>query len=328
MNRKIRLASAIAVLLLVALMAAGCAMGSGGSKDRLPPSSDHSAGDPGDMWGVPEDGRPGIKPDEPLPLPLPPGQIERKFIQNGQLALRSSDLQATYRSLEDLTLRLGGRVVSYEQLSSGDRDWITMQVAVPFGKLDEFLSHTAEKVTKVENKTVSSEEVTEAYYDTRTRIKSTEDLIAHYRSMLSKAETIEDTLMVQYRIDELTVELESLKGRMQLLDSLTRESRIDITIRMETDPTITQPEVTWETLKWSDVGYLMKSGIQKVGIGIVLGFQYFLVFLVYAAPLLVLAVVIILIIWLVRRKKRKRAAQKAMLPQAPPSPPDLPEAQA
>ncbi|HPX93902.1 MAG TPA: DUF4349 domain-containing protein [Bacillota bacterium] len=308
MKKRIRLIVLVTALLLVALIGFGCAAGQG-AKDTAP--REPESWRPGDEWG--EDGEyPGILPDEPpLPLPLPPGKIERKFIQNGELALRSSDLKKTYESLVKLTRELGGRVVSYEQLTSGDVAWITMQVAVPFGKLPEFMEHTAENVTKVENKTVTSEEVTEAYYDTKTRIQSTEELIAHYRTMLVKAETIEDTLMVQSRIDELTLELESLKGRLQRLDSLTRESRIDITIRMETDPTITKPEVTWKTLKWSDVGFLMKNAVQRVGIGIVLALQYLLVILVYAAPFILLAALVLLIIWLVRRRRKKRRAKKA-----------------
>lgn len=316
MKNRIRIAVLATAFLLIALIGTGCAMGL--PKDSAP----QAPGDwnPGIEWGEDDYERGEAAPD--LPQTLPPGEVERKFIQNGELALRSSDLDKTYDSLASLTLQLGGRVVSYQQETSGDVKWISMQVAVPFGKLSEFMGHTATNVTKVENKRVTSEEVTESYYDTRTRIQSTEELIAHYRSMLTKAETIEDTLMVQTRIDELTISLESLKGRMQLLDSLTRESVISITIRMETDPTITRPEVTWATLKWSDVGFLMKSAIQRVGIGIVLAIQYFLVFLVYAAPFLILLALVLLIVWLVRRRRKKRGITKtAKKPPADPNPP-------
>ncbi|NLZ99510.1 MAG: hypothetical protein GX924_00515, partial [Clostridiaceae bacterium] len=94
-------------------------------------------------------------------------------------------------------------------------------------------------------------------------------------------------------------------------DYLTKESQIDITIRMDSDPTVTKPDVTLTTMKWSDVGYLMKNALKKVGIGIALGFQYFLIFLVYAAPVVILILLIILIVFLVRRRKRKKRAIKA-----------------
>ena len=294
-------------VLLALLMALSLAMTVACAANYSPPMDKGETGwDYGDQDGsLDTPSAPGILPDQGDKV-----QLERKFIQDGILNLRSSDINKTYDSLIDLTQRLGGRLVSYEEQSQDDRQWINMRVALPFGKLNEFMEATADHVTKVETKTVTSEEVTESYYDTKTRIQSNEDLIAHYRSMLTKADTIEDTLLVQGRIDDLTVELESLKGRMKVLESLTQESRVDISIRMETDPTITKPEVTWKTLKWSDVVYLMKNAIQKVGIGIVLFVQYFLVFLVYASPVILLAALIILLIVLCRRRKRKRLARK------------------
>lgn len=302
-NKK-RLLILVLTLMLAGILAMTAACAS--SYAPLPPSKEDAGWDYGEE---------SLRPQPPAdirPGESTGGPVERKFIQNGTLILRSSDIQKTYESLVSLAQSLGGRVVAYQQLTDGDIKWISLQVAVPFGRLDDFMEAGAREVTKIESKSVSSEEVTEAYYDVKTRIGSTEDLIAHYRTLLARAETIEDTLMVQTRIDDLTLELESLKGRLQVLDSLTMESRIDITIRMETDPTITKPEVTWKTLKWSDVGFLMKSGIQKVGIAIVLAFQYFLVFLVYASPLILLAVLIIILILILRRRKRKKMARKAL----------------
>ncbi len=249
---------------------------------------------------------------EQTPSPLP-GSFERKFVENGFLELRSLDVDQTFKALSDLASSLGGRVVSYEQSVGDTFKTITMRIAVPYGKLTDFMEHAGDSSTKIESQSVKSDEVTEDYYDTKLRIESTEKLIEHYRNLLTKAETIEETLQVQYRIDELTVELESAKGHLRLLDYLTQESHISVTIRMEQDPTVAKPDVSLKTMKWSDVGYLMKNGIQKVGIGIALGFQYFLIFLVYAAPVIAFILLVLLIVWLVRRKKRKKRAALAAL---------------
>jgi len=74
---------------------------------------------------------------------------------------------------------------------------------------------------------------------------------------------------------------------------------------MEEDPTVAKPDVTLKTMKWSDVGLLMKNGIKKMGIGIALGFQYFLIFLVYASPVFVFIALVILIVWLVRPQEEE-----------------------
>lgn len=307
MKKITRLTLGAVLLLLILSLVVGC---SAGMKNVAPE-------EPGLNWGYGDRIEDGSMWDQGGESAIPPtdstgafddAAVERKFIQDGILVLRSSDIDRTYESLTAITRSLGGRVASYKLESSGDIRWITMQIALPYGQLSEFMDREADQVTKVETKSVSSQEVTESYYDTKTRIESTENLISHYRTLLAKAENIEETLQVQSRIDDLTRELESLKGRLQLLEGLTSESRVEITIRMETDSTITKPEVTWKTLKWSDVGYLMKSAVQKVGIGIVLGVQYFLVALVYILPVLVLALIITVIVVVRRRKKRKRLA--------------------
>lgn len=247
---------------------------------------------------------------EPSVSPTP-GPVERKFVENGRLELRSLDVDKTFNALSNLATSLGGRVVSYEQNVGETFKTISMQVAVPYGKLTDFMEHAGETSTKIEAQSVTSDEVTEEYYDTKVRIESTENLIEHYRSLLKNATTIEETLQVQSRIDELTVELESLKGRFRLLEYLTEESHISITIRMEQDPTVAKPDVSLKTLKWSDVGYLMKTGLQRVGIVIALGFQYLLIFLVYASPLFVLAFIALLIVKLVHRRNKKRKMKAA-----------------
>ena len=307
--RKHHIRLAIAIFLLIgSMLFVGCSAikSDVGSNERF------------DDWEAPGDANYGkdfdnVVPDiekEPNVSPLP-GVYERKFIENGYLTLRSVDVDKTFKSLSDLAASLGGRVVSYEQNVGETFTTITMQVAVPYGKLTDFMEHAGESATKIELQSVTSAEVTEDYYDTKLRIESTEKLIEHYRTLLKNATTIEETLQVQYRIDELTVELESAKGRLRLLDYLTMESHISITIRMEEDPTVAKPDVTLKTMKWSDVGYLMKNGIKKMGIGIALGFQYFLIFLVYASPVFVFIALVLLIVWLVRRRKRKKRAALA-----------------
>ncbi len=302
----------LAILLLIgSMLFVGCSAKSSYPTSPDAPGSEQAwdLGDAGygkDFDNAREDEMPGAPTVSPIP-----GAVQRKFIENGNLELRSVDVDKTFKALSELAASLGGRVVSYEQFVGETFKTITMQVAVPYGRLTDFMEHAGETSTKIEVQSVTSQEVTEEFYDTKTRIESTEKLIEHYRTILKEATTIEETLQVQSRIDELTVELESLKGRFRVLDYLTQESHISITIRMEQDPAVAKPEVTLKTMKWSDVGFLMKNAITKVGIGIALGFQYFLIFLVYASPVVVFILLVLFIVWIVRRRKRKKRAALA-----------------
>jgi hypothetical protein len=304
----------LALILTMAVVGCAASRNQASKVESLPPSFDEGFGsdryDGMDM-DVKEPGDAMLNNDKPQDMA--PNIVERKYIEHGTLSLRSADVDKTYKVLSDLASSLGGRIISYEKSVSNDQTFsvITMKVAVPFGKLNAFMEHAGQSATKIEMQAVTSEEVTETYYDTAVRIESIEKQIEHYRKLLEKAVTIEETMQVQIQIDYLTMELERFKGQLKLLDYLTKESQIDITIRMDSDPTVTKPDVTLKTLKWSDVGYLMKNALKKVGIGIALGFQYFLVALVYAAPVIILILLIILIVFLVRRRKRKKRAIKA-----------------
>lgn len=315
-HRRCRWIAGILLALMLIMAIVGCAASKKEqSSNAVPPSSfdeDFSGNRFDDMnMDTREPGDAMLNNDQPQKKE--PASVERKYIEQGTLSLRSADVDRTYKALSDLASSLGGRIISYEKSVSDDQTYsvITMKVAVPFGKLNAFMEHAGQSATKIESQAVTSEEVTETYYDTEVRIKSLENQIEHYRTLLKKAETIDETMQVQMQIDYLTTELESFKGRLKLLDYLTKESEIDITIRMDEDPTVTKPDVTLTTMKWSDVGYLMKNALKKVGIGIALGFQYFLVALVYAAPVVILILIIILIVFLVRRRKRKKRAIKA-----------------
>lgn len=309
-RRKYRWIAVILLVLMLVMAIVGCAASKKEQSSNAVPHSLYDEGFGGERFDDMDVRKPGdamLNNDQPQKKE--PGDFERKYIEQGTLSLRSADIDRTYTALSDLASSLGGRIISYQKSVSEDQIYsvITMKVAVPFGKLNAFMEHAGQSATKIETQAVTSEEVTESYYDTKVRIESIEKQIEHYRKLLEKAETIEDTMRVQMQIDYLTTELESFKGHLKLLDYLTKESQIDITIRMDADPTVTKPDVTLTTMKWSDVGYLMKNALKKVGIGIALGFQYFLVALVYAAPVIILILLIILIVFLVRRRKKKRA---------------------
>ena len=312
-RHRYRWIAGILLVLMLVMAVVGCAASKKEqTSNAVPPASfdDGYSGERFDDMYAREPGDAMLNNDQPKKNEH--GDFERKYIEQGTLSLRSADIDKTYKALSDLASSLGGRIISYQKSVSEDLAYsvITMKVAVPFGKLNAFMEHAGQSATKIETQAVTSEEVTESYYDTKVRIESIEKQIEHYRKLLEKAETIEDTMRVQMQIDYLTTDLESFKGHLKLLDYLTKESQIDITIRMDSDPTVTKPDVTLTTMKWSDVGYLMKNALKKVGIGIALGFQYFLIFLVYAAPVVILILLIILIVFLVRRRKRKKRAIK------------------
>jgi len=114
-----------------------------------------------------------------------------------------------------------------------------------------------------------------------------------------------------------------MKGMLRLWDSMLAESTVDLEIRQVDDPVQIKKEITWSALSWSDMAYLMRSGLTRISNGFVTVLQWLLIALVAASPLLVV-VLIVFLIWR-RRRNRKGQAPKSRQgsgPDAPSGPPE------
>jgi hypothetical protein len=235
---------------------------------------------------------------------------QRKVIKNAQLDLEVKDVLASYSQLLDYATQNGGYEISRVQQKSSGYITVDAQIKIAPDQLDAFLSF-AGTLGDVINTQITTSDITDDYYDTKTRLETMEKTLETYYAFLQKAANIDESLDVQSRIDQLTVEIESLKGKLALWDSLLAESTITIRLRQVEDPVKIKKQINWSTLSFSDMGYLMKSGLTSVLNFLVNALQWLAIALVVTAPLWIVALVIII---LVRRanKKRKRALQKAL----------------
>jgi hypothetical protein len=130
-----------------------------------------------------------------------------------------------------------------------------------------------------------------------------------YYEYLDDSRNIEEAMMVQNQINSLTMEIESLKGRLRLWDSQLAESTLDLYIRQENDPVLIRKEVDWSALSLDDMSYLMTSGLKTV-VNILAGTgQWLLIILVAGAPLWIPVIIIAIILIRRSRKKKQRRVQ-------------------
>ncbi len=77
-------------------------------------------------------------------------------------------------------------------------------------ELDGFLQYIG-TLGKLINCQISTDDITTQYYDATTRLQTMEKSLERYNEFLDRAQTIEEVLQVQNYINQLTVEIESLK---------------------------------------------------------------------------------------------------------------------
>lgn len=235
-----------------------------------------------------------------------PEDSSRKIIRNASLDLTAVDVVTSYESILAHAKTFGGYEMQRDQTDQDGYVVIRAVIKLPPEKLDELIKFVQDQENlELINTRISSEDITENYYDTEIRLENMEKQLERYYEYLEDSRNIEEMMTVQYQIDSLTLEIESLKGKLKLWDSMLAESKVELYIRQVTDPVQIRKEVDWKALTWDDMSYLMTSGLKSVlnalaGVG-----QWLLIVVVAAAPLWIPALIIIII--LVRRSKKKKA---------------------
>ncbi|MDW7659678.1 MAG: DUF4349 domain-containing protein [Bacillota bacterium] len=252
-------------------------------------------------------------------------QVERKIIRNATLDIEATDVVTAYESLLTWAAQYGGYETRRNQQRVNDIISIDAQIKIKPEHLDALLDY-AKTLGDVINTQISTEDITDSYYDIQTRLHSMELSLESYYGYLAKAKTIDESLSVQSQINQLTVEIESLKGRLKLWDSLLAESVVTIRLRQTNDPVKIKKEIDWSTLSFADMGYLMKSGLASVANILVNILQWLAIVVVASSPLWIIAIIIIVVVRRKKKKSRQQAARQHSLDKPSDQPPTTPDA--
>ena len=152
--------------------------------------------------------------------------VERKLIVTVDIRINSKDVEKSYKSIENKVKEYNGYFDNVE--SSKNRYYRTIRI--PKVNLDNFISFIEES-EKIENKNISTQDVTDTYYDTDNRIKNREVLLEKLRNYLKEAKNIDEILKIEDRINTLTYEIERMKGNLQNLQSSIDYSRVTVNIQ-------------------------------------------------------------------------------------------------
>src|SRR5437588_110180 len=86
------------------------------------------------------------------------------------------------------------------------------------------------RLGELQSSTLDSQDVTEEFYDLKTRIKNREAAEESLREMYKKATKIDEMIPINDKIREVRLEIEREQGRLQLLTKLTEMTTV--TVRM------------------------------------------------------------------------------------------------
>jgi hypothetical protein len=161
-----------------------------------------------------------------------PATDTRKLIRNAELELEVKSFQAAMDQITALTKSAGGYVdTSNSQKGGNGKLQGTVVVKVLPQNLDGFLLKLRD-LGEVKNQSVSTDDVTKAYFDTQARLDNSrrmetqlQDLLKHENSKVS------DLLQVERELGRVRGEIEQMQGQLKLYDFQVQYATVTMQMR-------------------------------------------------------------------------------------------------
>ena len=230
-----------------------------------------------------------------------------KMIYTASIDMESTEFDSAVAGLEALVAEAGGWV-EHSQLNNANRRYRSAgyTVRVPAENFLAFCDRVGE-ICQVNSIFKDSEDVSEYYYDTESRLATQRTKLERLQALLAQAEDMEDIITLESAISETELAIENLTGTLRKYDSLVGYSTITITLTEVYQLTETEEPAIGFGAK---LGAAFRSGsnsfvygAQDLLLGLARGWTGWLIFLI------IVAVVVILIVRGVRKSRKKREAQ-------------------
>lgn len=164
--------------------------------------------------------------------------VERIVIQNADVAIVVSDVEARMRDIEVMSQQMGGFVVSSNLYQSYTNSYIEVPEAqvvirVPAEKLEDALEKIKANVVEVRTETRSGQDVTAEYVDLKSRLVNYEVAEKQLSEIMKTATDTEDVVNIFNQLVYYREQIEVVKGQIKYYEEAAALSAITITIIAE-----------------------------------------------------------------------------------------------
>lgn len=225
----------------------------------------------------------------------------RMIIHEARISTNVKDLKKAQHNMEQRVKDYGGYIVeSNVYLESDETSSGKMIVRIPEKHFETFLSEAEVEASKVLEKNVTGQDVTEQYVDLSSRVKSKRAVEERLLAFMKDAEKTEDLLKISSDLAKVQEEIEVLVGKIKYLENQTSFSTIELTMF---ENRVIIPEIenkdlnTWEKTKKQFI--TSTNALLSIGSGII-------VFIVGNLPVLILVTIIaVAVFWIIKKRKIK-----------------------
>ncbi|WP_277587384.1 DUF4349 domain-containing protein [Psychrobacillus antarcticus] len=225
----------------------------------------------------------------------------RMIIHQARISTNVKDLKKAQHNMEQKVKHYGGYIVeSNVYLESDENSTGNMTLRIPEKHFEAFLSDAEAEASKVLEKNVTGQDVTEQFVDLSSRVKSKRAVEERLLAFMKDAQKTEDLLKISADLAKIQEEIEVLVGKINYLENQTSFSTIELTMY---ENRVIIPEIenkdlnTWEKTKKQFI--TSTNSLLSIGSGII-------VFIVGNLPVLILLAIIAIVgFWIIKKRKIK-----------------------
>ena len=223
----------LALTLLLSLSACGSASMNSADKPAESPMATSPALDLKEEMGFDSMTGGSVEmPTMPAPSPEEPSSSlpeNVKMIYRGYLYLESTEFDAAVAGLEQLVTQMGGYFESSELNNYSPYRHAFYVVRVPSAKYQSFCSSVGD-LAQLNSQRHTTENVSEAYYDTESRLVTQRTKLERLQELLAKADKMEDIITLESAIAETELQIEYLTGSLRKYDALVDYATVEISL--------------------------------------------------------------------------------------------------
>lgn len=169
-----------------------------------------------------------LSPAEPGNSATP--TVERKLIKNGNLQWEAKGKDSVRRAILALLPKYQGYTTRDEDQTHYNQVQTTLEIRVPADRFDALVEEISSGVRAFDHRNISVRDVSEEFVDLEARRKSKRELEVRYLELLKKANTVEDMLQVEGKLNQVRTEIERMEGRLRYLTNQVSLSTLTINI--------------------------------------------------------------------------------------------------
>lgn len=231
------------------------------------------------------------------------GQLtkNRKIIEYVDLTVETKTFDKLIDDIDTTVKKSGGYVESSEIIGNSyygeDNRTAQLKIRIPKAKESDF-SDFVSKNCNVVNRSVSTEDVTDSYIDTQSRIKALTLEKETLEKLITQSSSVQDTLTVYEKLTDVIAEIESYQSKLNQMDNLIDYITFTVNVN-EVEKETKVEKQNWFVKTWNG----FTDNFSDVGNGIL----SFLSFVIAALPYwILLGVVVVIVVLIIRRIRRKR----------------------